>query len=106
MILYSTENDIHVERINEPKAAQIYGVLLIMEEYEEELKKRDNEIEKRDNEIKKCDNEIKKRDIEIKKLERKQLALNNGNYILIIRNRICWHAYIKISFLCFLSMFP
>lgn len=99
MILYSTENDIHVERINEPKAAQIYGVLLIMEEYEEELKKRDNEIEKRDN-------EIKKRDIEIKKLERKQLALNNGNYILIIRNRICWHAYIKISFLCFLSMFP
>lgn len=99
MILYSTENDIHVERINEPKAAQIYGVLLIMEEYEEELKKRDNEIEKRDN-------EIKKRDIDIKKLERKQLALINGNYILIIRNQICWHANIKISFLCFLSMFP
>ncbi|XP_076101677.1 uncharacterized protein LOC143071320 isoform X3 [Mytilus galloprovincialis] len=65
-----SENDIHVERINEPKAAQIYGVLLIMEEYEEELKKRDNEIEKRDN-------EIKKRDVNIKKLERKQLALNN-----------------------------
>ncbi|VDH97945.1 Hypothetical predicted protein [Mytilus galloprovincialis] len=58
-----SENDIHVERINEPNAAQIYGVLLIMEEYEEELKKRDNEIEKRD--------------IEIKKLERKQLTLNN-----------------------------
>ncbi|CAC5416090.1 unnamed protein product [Mytilus coruscus] len=71
-----SEYDIHVEPKNEPNAVQIYGVLLIMEEYEEELKKRDKEIEKRD--------------MEIEKLERKQLALNYELEDLKSRNtQIC-----------------
>ncbi|CAC5364053.1 unnamed protein product [Mytilus coruscus] len=66
----------HVEKIldalcsepkNEPSAVQIYGVLLMIEEHEEELKKRDKEIEKRDTEIEKRDKEIEKRDTKIEK---------------------------------------